>query len=492
MQNENICLASEVIEIAEHKTFLELTSRICYYDDVNANNMMLPFDESTQTRAETLVNMPVQARYRTNKKGEPTFGSHEMYKDASGNIVFNTSSIGTHTEIYIQDDTVTTVNGVTKTLPCLFAKYRIWKRYKNVVDATKRLFDLKKLFSSWEILTSAYEFKDGIKKITEYVFEANTLLGFEYATPSYGASASALALATKDSQLMIAEALSQDLISETLPENTEGGNESNMKKEKTTDVSEVTLTPEGLKSENAGVTTNETPNSQTDISQLTDHDLRDRIRKACREKLKKWCWVDFHFPVEKEVWVETDERESELDFVKFTYEVVNDEVSISEPENVQLTVSPKAINTTVAELNTKIADKDDALIKASTEIATLHTTISELQPFKEKFETAEQERIDRETAEKKESLIASITKSKLITKEEIFASVEFKGYVDTLDEKSLKAVVAERFIASLDSKPVNTQSTTATTTETASINLDNVSDEVDDKKSIMKKFLGGK
>ena len=482
LQDESICLASQVIEIAECRTYLELTSRICYYEDVNANDMMLPYDETTETKATTLVNMPVQARYATNTNGEPTFKGHEMYKMPNGEVIFNTSSIGTHTEVYIQDDTVTTVKGVVKTLPCLFAKYRIWKRYKNVVSAVKRLFDLNKLYSSWEILTSAYEFKDGVKRITEYEFEANTLLGFEYATPSYGTCANALTLATEGSQMIIAEALSQDLISENL--HTKGGNNTSMEKELTTNVSESTSAPEELMHKN----TTETKNEHTDISQLTDHDLRDRIRKACREKLKKWCWVDFHFPVEKEVWVEIDERESELDFIKFTYEVVNDEVTISEPENVQLTVSPKLINTTVAELNAKIADKDDALIQASTKISNLNTTISELQPYKDKFEIAEQKRIERETTEKNENLIASITKSGLITKEEIIASEEYNGYVENLDEKSLKAIVAERFIASLE---INGRSNVPKT-ETASTNLDSLSDEVDDKKSIMKKFLGGK
>ena len=60
MNTENIILASEVVEISESKTYLELTSRICYYDDTNANGVLLP-SENAEDKAQTLVNMPVPA-----------------------------------------------------------------------------------------------------------------------------------------------------------------------------------------------------------------------------------------------------------------------------------------------------------------------------------------------------------------------------------------------------------------------------------------------
>ena len=78
-------MASEVVEISESKTYLELTSRICYYDDTNENGVLLP-SENAEDKAQTLVNMPVQAKYRTNIAGLPTFSGHEMYKDENGNV----------------------------------------------------------------------------------------------------------------------------------------------------------------------------------------------------------------------------------------------------------------------------------------------------------------------------------------------------------------------------------------------------------------------
>lgn len=487
MSTENILLSSEVVEISESNTYLELTSRICYYDDTNSNGVLLPSNEA-EDKAQTLVNMPVQAKYRTNIAGMPTFSGHEMLKDENGNISFGTQSIGTHTEVYIENANVD-VRGVIKNLPCLYAKYRIWKRYENVVAAVRRLFSIEKLFGSWEIVISSYEYKDGIKRVTDYEFLANTLLGYEYAKPSYGVDAKALSLSTDTSDgLMVAEALSQDIISQGLDKENEAKEDNDLQKNNATQIASEDNVNETSTESNAIVNDNE----KTEISQLTDWDLREKVRKACRDKIDKWCWPSFHFPVEKEVWCEYDGRETELDYLRFTYEVENDEVTVSDPEPVKLVVSPKVVNTTIAELNTKIAEKDDAIIKSGEEIIKLKAEVSNLTPFKEKFEKAEQEKVAAELQEKKDTLVSSVTKSGLITKEEIEKSEELKGYVDTLDDKSLKAVLAERYIDSLNNKEtIVSESLHADETKAtvASVNLNNLEDEQLDVKSIMKSYL---
>ena len=219
--------------------------------------------------------------------------------------------------------------------------------------------------------------------------------------------------------------------------------------------------------------------------------MRKKIREACRAKLDKWCWISVHFPVEKEVWLEVDGRESELDFVRMTYTVENDTITVSEPEEVKLTVSIAEVNTKIAELEAEVSTKDEAIIKSGEEIARLKTEISELSPFKERVEQAEQERIENELKEKKDTLVSSITKSGLITKDEIEASEELKGYVDNLDEKSLKAILADRYIASLNDNTTEISETqNEVETETASTNLDGLEDEQLDVKSIMKNYFG--
>lgn len=501
MNTENIYLASEIVEISESKTYLELTSRICYYDDTNSNGVLLP-SENAEEKAQTLINMPVQAKYRTNVLGLPTFGGHEMYKDENGNISFKTESIGTHTEVYIENADVD-VHGTIKNLPCLYAKYRIWKRYENMVAAVRRLFSLGKLYGSWEILISSYEFKDGVKRVSDYEFLANTLLGYEYASPSYGVDAKALSLSsTENDCLLVAEALSQDILSQGLDTENEAKEENNLQNNEVTQVAEenvegtvvetpVAETPVEETTETSTETETTENKDETEVSQLTEYDLRKKIREACRAKLDKWCWISFHFPVEKEVWLEVDGRESELDFVRMTYTVENDTITVSEPEEVKLTVSIAEVNIKIAELEAEVSTKDEAIIKSGEEIARLKTEISELSPFKERFEQAEQERIENELKEKKDTLVSSITKSGLITKDEIEASEELKGYVDNLDEKSLKAILADRYIASLNDNTTEISETqNEVETETASTNLDGLEDEQLDVKSIMKNYFG--
>nr|WP_024835419.1 hypothetical protein [Clostridium sp. 12(A)] len=487
MNTENIFIASEIIEISESNTYLELTSRICYYDDTNANGVLLPSDGAEQ-KAETLVNMPVQAKYRTNIVGLPTFSGHEMSKDQNGNISFGTQSIGTHTEVYIENADVD-VRGVIKNLPCLYAKYRIWKRYENVVAAVRRLFSIGKLFGSWEIVISSYEYKDGVKRVADYEFLANTLLGYEYAKPSYGVDAKALSLSTDMSNgLFVAEALSQDIICHGLDNEKKAKEDNDLLKKNVTQVAENKA--EGAIEETPVATSN---NDTTEISQLTEYDLRKKIREACRAKLDKWCWISFHFPIDKEVWLEVDGRESELDFVRMTYEVNNDTITVSDPENVKLTVSISEINTKVAELESEISTKDDAIIKSGEEISKLKAEVSTLTPFKEKFEKAEQEKVAAELQEKKNTLVSSITKSGLITKEEIESSEELKEYVDTLDDKSLKAILAERYMESLNGQETlisENLHNDEIKTSTASVNLNNLEDDQLDVKSIMKSYLG--
>jgi len=401
------------------------------------------------------------------------------------------------------------VNGTIKNLPCLFAKYRIWKRYKNVVAAVQRLFNLGKLYSSWELNTYQYIFDRGIRKVTDYEFLANTLLGFEYAYPSYGTSANAISMAEfNDNQLMIAEALSQDLIDEN--------NNNNEKKEETVlgeknkpsvvdenivtnaSVDTQSESADGIDKTTASTVDNENKETTTtDSAQLTDYDLREKVRKACRTKLGKWCWVSFLFPNEKEVWCEYDDRETELDYVKFTYEVGSDDtVSVSEPEYVKLTVSVAEINTKISELESKINTvkaeldiKNDAITKASETIQSLNVTISELTPFKEQVELAEQKRIETEIAEEKEKLKAKLLKGNLFTETEI-AEKNIADLIEARNESAINGLIADKFIASFDSHDKGTLTTAETKESEETVVASLETDDADtDIRGFMHKIL---
>ena len=141
MNAENICFASKTIDIAEHDTYLELTNCMGYVDDENLNHVVLPYEgceDEALAMAQTLINMPVQAKYKK-VAGHDDLGSHECVMSPDGEIEFLTESVGVNTDVWIEKSNVTTVNGETKELPCLFAKKRIWKRNKNMVNAIKTL-----------------------------------------------------------------------------------------------------------------------------------------------------------------------------------------------------------------------------------------------------------------------------------------------------------------------------------------------------------------
>ena len=213
--------------------------------------------------------------------------------------------------------------------------------------------------------------------------------------------------------------------------------------------------------------------------------MRRKLSEECRKKLGDWCWVAYLFPEEKEVWCEYDGN-SELDYLKFTYSVQNDEVTVSEPEKVTLTISVKDINTTISEYEKTISEKDDLIVKASAEITSLKSENAELSQYKQKFTEMEQAKMDAELAQKKEELISSVIKSGQITREEIDASEELQNYVNELDKKSLMAIVGERLSASVSNETNSDVETSTVKDAHVSTNLNN---EDTDAVSIMRRFL---
>ena len=188
------------------------------------------------------------------------------------------------------------------------------------------------------------------------------------------------------------------------------------------------------------------------------------------------------FPAENYVLVEYDGRESELEYMKFTYAVNGDDVTISEPEKVRLAVS-------VANINSEISEKNDVIIKANEKITSLKAEVESLAKYKEMFEKAELEKAEKELAEKQENLKKYAVKSGYITLDEVETSEEIKKLIDAVDENGIKAIIVDRLMAQKNDT-VNTSEVAETkTTEIASLTCDDAVD-TSDYKSVMKKFLG--
>ena len=495
---DNIVFYSDQVYLSENSNPDSYIAKfiIC---DFGRNKNGVALDRNTiENWMSTLKNKPLVGKIKMRYDGEYDFTGHNVREvekvDENGNkyreVEFDTEAFGTFFDVAIE-----TINDKEY----IVASCEIWKRFTKACEIIVNRIQEGSLSTSWEISVekSTQGIIDGLmtKIIQAGRFIGHCLLG-KNVSPAYDSSG-LLEIASTNYDMEFAEALSQDILSQGLDIKNEAKEENNLQSNIETQVAEenveetVVETPVADTTESSTETEVTENKDETEVSQLTEYDLRKKICEACRAKLDKWCWISFHFPVEKEVWLEVDGRESELDFVRMTYTVENDTITVSDPEEVKLTVNIADVNTKIAELEADVSTKDEAIIKSGEEIARLKTEISELSPFKEKFEKAEQERIENELKEKKDNLVSSITKSGLITKDEIEASEELKGYVDNLDEKSLKAILADRYIASLSENNTEVSETkTEVETETASTNLDGLEDEQLDVKSIMKNYFG--
>ena len=495
---DNIVFYSDQVYLSENSNPDSYIAKfiIC---DFGRNKNGVALDRNTiENWMSTLKNKPLVGKIKMRYDGEYDFTGHNVREvekvDENGNkyreVEFDTEAFGTFFDVAIE-----TINDKEY----IVASCEIWKRFTQACEIIVSRIQEGSLSTSWEISVekSTQGIIDGLmtKIIQAGRFIGHCLLG-KNVSPAYDSSG-LLEIASTNYDMEFAEALSQDILSQGLDKENEAKEENNLQSNIETQVAEenveetVVETPVADTTESSTETEVTENKDETEVSQLTEYDLRKKICEACRAKLDKWCWISFHFPVEKEVWLEVDGRESELDFVRMTYTVENDTITVSDPEEVKLTVNIADVNTKIAELEAEVSTKDEAIIKSGEEIARLKTEISELSPFKEKFEKAEQERIENELKEKKETIISSITKSGLITREEIEASEELKGYVENLDEKSLKAILADRYIASLSENNTEVSETkTEVETETASTNLDGLEDEQLDVKSIMKNYFG--
>ncbi len=508
---ENITLYSSQVYLAEDNSNPDSHIAkfiICDFGR-NKNGVALNRD-GIENWLSTLKNKPLVGKIKMRIDGTYDFSGHNMKivekVDEDGNtykdVEFDTDAFGSFFDISIE-----TINDVEY----IVASCEIWKRFSRACEIIIKRIQEGTLHTSWEIAVekSHQGIVDGLmtKIIDVGRFFGHCLLAKD-VSPAYDSSGLLeIASTNYDVDLEFAEALSQDIISQGLDIENKAKEENDLHNTIETNVAEegtVVETPVAKTVENPSETsettgTKETVESsednseqtkETEVSALTEYDLRKKIREACRAKLDKWCWISFHFPVEKEIWLEVEGRESELDFVRMTYTVENDVISVSEPEEVKLTVSVKDINTTVSEYEKTITEKDELIVKVSSEINSLKSENTELSQYKEKFTRMEQEKAEAELAQKKEDLIASVIKSGQITREEIEKSEELQGYVNTLDKKSLMAIVGERLSASISNKPEKEIETSETKEDIhVSSNLNNEDDEVVDYSSVMRNFL---
>ena len=447
----NYEMSSDVIELSEHKTYIELTRRLCYYDYPNLNGVQLNSD-TAEEKAQSLLMQPVVAKYKR-IRNKDDLGGHECSVDNNGNVTFGTVPIGVNVAVEIKNDTVNINNNTVET-PCLFATSRIWTRNKNVCSAIKRLFAEGKLHSSWEILTENAEYVNNVKILKDYVFEADALLG-STSNPAYGECATTLCVASaEDPEILLSEAIANDFNIDN----------SETKEDKTLKIKENESV---VTSENADVVTDEVVETSQETENVETTETTETVSEAREAKAEK---------IEDTTADENTEKSEESN---------SDNTDTSNKEVVSDT------DTIIANLKQEIVEKNDAIIKANEEIANLKAVNESLVQYKEMYEKIEAEKAADELAKKKKCLSEYAVKSGYISSEEIESSEEIKKLIDAVDENGIKAIIVDRLMAQKNDVVVETSEvTTPVTTEVASLTCDEVSIETSDYKSVMKKFLG--
>lgn len=488
---EKIFIRGSFVDLAEeHKHYLTLTNCICYFDYPNANKRIMEYGETEEQREATLQRvqslrlMPVYAKCAKNRKGEPTFKGHEVTQKVTKDgieLEFDTIPIGVHESVYIEERDIVAADGTAQHLWCLMAKQRIWKRNKKAIAAIKRLFDERKLYNSWEMETTQYRYKDGIKYLDDYEFLGNCFLGPEYATPAFGKASQVLEVATGEQddlsnyELMIAEALFEDLaernesevnldtMEEELSTN-EISVDKNKNKKKLDDLHKIetpstpTVEEEEEEEADSGATGGEQDSNQTggdsstseeitdgetsadnentesssvsaELSALTDRDIRQKLEVALNRD-KYVGYICYIFPTESEAWVHKYD-DDELNYTSVKYEIIDDAITI-------VSQTPIKLISTIREMNKEISSRDDR-------ISELEKSVQELSEYKEKFESAEKIKKDEEKKKKRAACATMVRKSKLFSEKEISAS-PIKELIDTADEAKIKIFIADKML----------------------------------------------
>lgn len=514
----NVLVSAKTVELAEHPDYLELVNRVCFYDAPNHNAVELDYDDDSLEKAETLVHMPVVAKYCADKDGKPTFKGHEVSKTKNG-YEFGTKAIGTHTSVEIKEDEVVLVDGTKKKLPCLFATQRIWTRFKNATAAVKRLFEEDRLHNSWELKTAEYTFKNGIKHITDYAFIGNCFLGL--AEPAYGESAKVISVASnEDGDLVIAEALAMDMVSESASNINYDGKEENEEMEnfeiEIVEQSEIQVdeSPEAVSECDVEVSEEVSVEETVDVevsmeeaegdtaesefkvsgesidqsSMNTMEDNRRMIVNALCEYCNdnhEYSYLDLSmvFP-EEHVILAKNWRMKTLQFVKFDYRVDNEAVVLENAELVELVISPLSVNAEIEKKNNAIVESEKTIEQLNSQIEELGKAKAELDSIKEA------KRKEVHNAEVNE-LKQYVLDSRCFTAEEINMD-EFAARLEALDKAWIKNEIADRIVANRvkESKTEISEKEGSASADSFSIVLSGMDNSNVTSEDVMREFFG--
>lgn len=455
---ESILISSKPIEISEHKNYKLATFLISVLDEWNENGVLIP-KEIGEKYYETIVGFPVVAKLIVDADNNPVdFRGHEVSVQ-KGIYRFNTVPIGSVLKSYIEEREVEGYEGKKS---CIMIQAKLWtSRFPEYFKVLDTLWSENNVSSSWEISVEKSELVLRGRILKVFSFIGNCILGRDVEGAVRGAGMIEYAEFNDNSDdIKLAKALSSDCIGKEVKEMEKENVEAAVSEK---EIVEEKIIAEKSKSDNS--------ENVVDVSAMTIEDFEKKIHQKLRENEGNIVYgYIYHIFVDEKYFLTHNYKQDSLEFYKFTYDIVDNEVVINEvPEKVTLVVD-------IVNVNSTIASKDEEIIKANSEIENLKSEVTELLEIKSKYDSLISEKAEIEKAEKIKNLKEKAVSSGYISEKEIETSEEISDIISSLNEAKLNSIIVDRILS--NKKKVSNEDT-----ENININLSSLEEsEIEPKK----------
>lgn len=463
---ENIVLSSMPIELSDFPNHKEAIFLISVLDEYNLNNVLIEKSEGEKYH-KTIIGYPIVAYLKYDANGKPDdFGGHELrakYNKETKQIeyYFATYPIGSVIDAWIEEREVDGYKGLKSVV---LIKTKLWKsRLPEYFKVFDKLWESGKISSSWEIsVIESKKTKKG-KVLKAFEFIGNCLLGstVDPAVPGAGV----LEVASNDEiNYELSKAFAEDI--KVLKA------DQNMSNSEIDD--ESVINTDDIENNEGGTDMNKPIDVQSNLASMTDNDLYNKIRKAINansDNTNKWYYIARVYPYEYRVIAYEWDRQSDDDYVEFSYSVLsNEEISINSQKEVKMVFIPKeTYDAEKAEYEEKInkLDKDfkeasEAVVELTSQKEELNKQIEEFSEYKAKFEEIQRAEQEKELAKKQEELKAFALENELIASAEldenedikkIFAELSLENYEES--KEKIKYIKYERAFNKLQASKNN-------------------------------------
>ena len=410
-KDKTILLSSKPVEISEYKDYKLATFLISVLDEYDLNGRMIPRSVAEKC-GETIIGAPILAKLIYDPfTGKPCdFGGHETYwtvdDDGRDVIKFGTEPIGGVTKQWIESRKI---EGFDTPKECLMIQAKIWvSRFPEYAKVLDKLLEEGKVSSSWELTVHDEEWTSAGRILRDITFIGNCIIGVYPAVPQAGITEYASVKDNHD-ELSLAVALSKDMAAIARDENDQKGKEP-MDNQMTpeTNTAESTAPVENPSTAESTTTVENPPVAQDPVPTLS-------------------------------------------------YEIKDNQVSVSGCEDEHIIAMIGDVNNAFSSLADQLAKANDVLEKANSLVNDLNAEIASLKPFKEEHDRAEAEKAAAELQAKRDAVRDMFIRSERVSEEEL-ATESFRKIIEDADMAVAKSIVADRFMASMPERGVETAS----------------------------------